>query len=59
MHKTGVQVRKNNEYEVCFHNFHLEKFNIPYFETSAKENINIEEAFKTVVRSALKRASRQ
>jgi Ras-related protein Rab-7A len=30
------------------------KGNIPYFETSAKEAINVEQAFQTVARQALK-----
>ena len=33
----------------------LEKNNIPYFETSAKEGINVEKAFETVARNALAR----
>ena len=32
-----------------------EKTNIPYFETSAKEGINVEKAFETVARNALAR----
>ena len=35
--------------------FCLEKNNIPYFETSAKEGINVEKAFETVARHALAR----
>jgi Ras-related protein Rab-7A len=31
-----------------------EKGGIPYFETSAKEAINVEQAFQTVARQALK-----
>lgn len=30
------------------------KNNIPYFETSAKEAINVEQAFQTIARNALK-----
>lgn len=30
------------------------KGNIPYFETSAKEGINVEAAFETIARNALK-----
>ena len=30
------------------------KGNIPYFETSAKEAINVEQAFQTIARNALK-----
>ena len=30
------------------------KNNIPYFETSAKEAINVEQAFQTIARKALK-----
>ena len=30
------------------------KGNIPYFETSAKEAINVEQAFQTIARDALK-----
>ena len=33
----------------------LEKNNIPYFETSAKEGLNVEKAFETVARNALAR----
>uniref|UniRef100_A0A9L0KLN8 Ras-related protein Rab-7a n=1 Tax=Equus asinus TaxID=9793 RepID=A0A9L0KLN8_EQUAS len=34
------------------------KNNIPYFETSAKEAINVEQAFQTIARNALKQRSR-
>ncbi|KAI9145672.1 ras family-domain-containing protein [Paraphysoderma sedebokerense] len=33
------------------------KGNIPYFETSAKEAINVEQAFETIARNALKQES--
>ena len=33
----------------------LEKSNIPHYETSAKEGINVEKAFETVARNALAR----
>jgi len=33
------------------------KGNIPYFETSAKENINVEQAFQTVAKMALQQES--
>jgi Ras-related protein Rab-7A len=33
----------------------IDKNNIPYFETSAKEGINVEKAFETVARNALAR----
>ena len=35
--------------------FLLEKNNIPYFETSAKEGINVEKAFEIIARNALAR----
>lgn len=34
------------------------KNNIPYFETSAKEAISVEQAFQTIARNALKQVSR-
>jgi Ras-related protein Rab-7A len=34
---------------------YLDKSNVPYFETSAKEGINVEKAFETVARNALAR----
>lgn len=34
------------------------KNNIPYFETSAKEAINVEQAFQTIARNALKQVSK-
>lgn len=34
------------------------KNNIPYFETSAKEAINVEQAFQTIAGNALKQVSR-
>jgi Ras-related protein Rab-7A len=33
----------------------IEKSNVPYFETSAKEGVNVEKAFETVARNALAR----
>lgn len=33
----------------------VEKNDIPYYETSAKEGINVEKAFETVARNALAR----
>lgn len=35
------------------------KNNIPYFETSAKEAINVEQAFQTIARNALKQVGVQ
>eukprot|EP00063_Salmo_salar_P070012 XP_014044847.1 PREDICTED: ras-related protein Rab-7a-like [Salmo salar] len=35
------------------------KNNIPYFETSAKEAINVEQAFQTIARNALKQVGGQ
>lgn len=35
------------------------KNNIPYFETSAKEAINVEQAFQTIARNALKQVGLQ
>lgn len=35
------------------------KNNIPYFETSAKEAINVEQAFQTIARNALKQVGPQ
>jgi hypothetical protein len=56
-HKVGVQVKKKKYY--CEKNLKgfvfLEKSNIPHFETSAKEGINVEKAFETVARNALAR----
>ena len=33
----------------------LEKSNVPYFETSAKDGTNVEKAFETIARNALAR----
>lgn len=35
------------------------KNNIPYFETSAKEAINVEQAFQTIAKNALQQESQQ
>lgn len=35
------------------------KNNIPYFETSAKEAINVEQAFQTIAKNALAQESEQ
>jgi hypothetical protein len=35
------------------------KGNIPYFETSAKESINVEQAFQTIAKNALKQEADQ
>ena len=35
------------------------KGNIPYFETSAKEAINVEQAFQVIARNALKQESEE
>mmetsp|Transcript_14635 Transcript_14635/g.20330 ORF Transcript_14635/g.20330 Transcript_14635/m.20330 type:complete len:208 (+) Transcript_14635:67-690(+) len=44
------QVTKSQAQEWC------EQNKIPYFETSAKENTNVEQAFETVAKRALQRA---
>jgi Ras-related protein Rab-7A len=36
-----------------------EKNNIPYFETSAKEAVNVEQAFQTIAKNALAREKDQ
>ena len=36
-----------------------EKNNVPYFETSAKEAINVEQAFQTIAKNALAREKEQ
>jgi len=36
-----------------------EKNNVPYFETSAKEAINVEQAFQTIAKNALAREREQ
>jgi len=36
-----------------------EKNNVPYFETSAKESINVEQAFQTIAKNALAREKEQ
>lgn len=33
------------------------KNNLPYYETSAKENVNVEQAFQTVAKNALSQES--
>jgi len=43
------------EYKIFLKIYLLEKSNIPYFETSAKEGVNVEKAFETVARNALAR----
>ncbi len=54
-HKVGVQVWKINKIKILGKIFLLEKSNIPYFETSAKDGINVEKAFEAVARNALAR----
>lgn len=56
-HKAGVQVITLYSTNLCYSCsvFDLEKSNVPYFETSAKEGINVEKAFETVARNALAR----
>ncbi len=54
-HKVGVQVWKITEHKIFLQIYLLDKANIPYFETSAKEGINVEKAFETVARNALAR----
>ena len=36
-----------------------EKNNVPYFETSAKEAVNVEQAFQTIAKNALAREKDQ
>lgn len=36
-----------------------EKNNVPYYETSAKEAINVEQAFQTIAKNALEREKEQ
>ncbi len=36
-----------------------EKNNVPYFETSAKEALNVEQAFQTIAKNALAREKEQ
>lgn len=36
-----------------------EKNNVPYFETSAKEAVNVEQAFQTIAKNALAREKEQ
>jgi Ras-related protein Rab-7A len=50
-----VQVKTKISSRNFFTYFCLEKSNIPYFETSAKEGLNVEKAFETVARNALAR----
>lgn len=59
-HKLGVKVRSRvrglgSLRMACFRCVVVEKNNIPYFETSAKEGLNVEKAFETVARNALAR----
>ena len=55
-YKAGAKVLNySNRIPLNHRFFVLEKNNIPYFETSAKEGINVEKAFETVARHALAR----
>ena len=55
--RTGVLVNRSGDpsWSFLIIRFPLEKSNVPYFETSAKEGINVEKAFETVARNALAR----
>jgi Ras-related protein Rab-7A len=48
-------MKKITEYKIFLKIYLVEKSNIPYFETSAKEGLNVEKAFETVARNALAR----
>jgi ribonucleotide reductase alpha subunit len=61
---TKLVSRYDDEYSIVIHRIELalfflrtlvDKNNIPYFETSAKEGTNVEKAFETIARNALAR----
>ena len=52
--KAGIQVSQKRAMTWC-----QSKGNIPYFETSAKEAINVEQAFQTVAKNALQQEAEE